>query len=291
MAYVPGWKAVGDLIQRLDDLETTVGCGKVIPAPWEPFYKECSCFRDAQAYAWARRRLQSPTHFAVDLAFFPENNKQPCSARGHANWLMLCAEGHESEVTGKLMLTEALELWDIHETQWLEQSLTNAAALGMETSIDALHQLARRARDILKNVVPIDDEVFRSSDLAPAAHRSQGFDKELLHMDGWTQDPGTIYLPVGGRIHSLASEILLLDLHKVSLLRGRRLIRSVDWVKVTLIYLFEGALIFDISGEPPLVLSGFKQPESALKIAQECYRAATERMLQALATKVTRSNP
>ena len=100
--------------------------------------------------------------------------------------------------------------------------------------------------------------------------------------------------PSTGRIMmpgSLAREILLLDLHKIVLLRARRSVRSVAWDKVTLIHLFDGAVTFEVTEEPPLVVAGYKHPEDILRTIQECYKAATERILQALATQVTRPTP
>jgi len=61
--------------------------------------------------------------------------------------------------------------------------------------------------------------------------------------------------------------------------------------KVTLVHLFKGAVIFEIADEPPLRVAGYKRPEEVLATIQECYKAATERILQALATKVTRPTP
>ena len=72
---------------------------------------------------------------------------------------------------------------------------------------------------------------------------------------------------------------------------ARKPARAIAWEKVTLVHLFEGAVIFEIADEPPLIVAGYKHPERILTIVQECYKAATERILQALATKVTHPAP
>jgi len=290
MAYVPGWKRISELLKRLDELEREVSGGKVIPAPWEPFYQACPSCRDARAYDWARHRLQSPLYFSVDLAFFPEEGNQPATPIGRANWLFLCAEGEQSRITGKMMLFEALDLWEIHGEKWLEHIVVASAKLGVETTLDCLHKQVHAALRILEQADPATD-VWPLSDQGTISRPSHAFDRELLYMDGWTQDPGTIYLPIDGKIHLLAKESLVINLHKLALLRGRRVLRTVDWEKVTLVYLFNGAVTFDVSGETPLAVSGFKHPETVITTIQDCYRAATERMLQALATQVTRTSP
>ncbi len=110
-------------------------------------------------------------------------------------------------------------------------------------------------------------------------------------MDGWTSDPGLIILPVDGRTHALARQILRLDLCQVVLLKARRSARAIAWEKVTLVHLFDGAVIFEIANEPPLIVAGYKHPERILTIVQECYKAATERILQGLDARVTRPTP
>ena len=50
-------------------------------------------------------------------------------------------------------------------------------------------------------------------------------------------------------------------------------------------------MVFEVADEPPLLVAGYKHPEQILSIVDECYKAATERILQALARKVTRPTP
>ena len=50
-------------------------------------------------------------------------------------------------------------------------------------------------------------------------------------------------------------------------------------------------MTFEITDEPPLIVAGYKDPDQVLRIIQECYKAATERILQGLATEVTRPTP
>src|SRR6266496_1806939 len=133
MAFVPGWKSISDLIQRLDVLEHEAGAGQVVPAPWEPFYKECPCCRDAVAYLWARTQLENPSDFAAALALFPGSDQPPSTPIARANWLMLCAKGEPSRITQQLMVAEALDLWRTRATDWLEQIVKICAALGVET--------------------------------------------------------------------------------------------------------------------------------------------------------------
>lgn len=289
MAFVPGWESIARLLLRLDELERKVDGGKVIPAPWEPFYRECPSCREARAYAWARRLLETPSELAVFLAFFPGDEAQPATSMAQANRLMLRAKGEPSKVTGKLILAEALDLWEIHETSWLEQTVAASAGLGIRTSVEYLRPHVRRALTYLEHPVPAEDttDFMLSENAGPGS--SHGFDRELLQLEGWTQDPGTVILPVDGKFRSLAGEILLLNVHKIALLKRKRLIRSVEWEKVTLVYLFEGVLHFDIQDEPPLTISGYQQPEAVLLRVQECYRAATERILQGLATQAIRT--
>ena len=107
----------------------------------------------------------------------------------------------------------------------------------------------------------------------------------------WRPMEVEVILPVDGRTHAFTRQILRLDLRKVALLRARKSARAVPWEQVTLVHLFEGAVTFEIADEPPLRVAGYKHPEEVLEIAQECYKAATERILQALAAKVTRPTP
>ena len=110
-------------------------------------------------------------------------------------------------------------------------------------------------------------------------------------MDGWTPDPGLMILPVDGVTHALNRQILRMDLYKVVLLRARRSARAVSWEKVTLVHLSEGVLIFEILDEPALRIAGYKDPEQILTMVEDYYKAATERILQTLATKITRPTP
>lgn len=187
------------------------------------------------------------------------------------------------------MVREALELWEGQATEWLEKIVERCASLAIETSVSSLYQQVQHALQPLARDLP--PEGFELPDLPGGRHRSQGFEKELLQMDGWTPDPGLVILPVDGRTHALTRQILRLDLSKVVLLSGRRSARVIGWEKVSLVHLFEGAVIFEVVDEPPLIVAGYKEPERILTIVQECYKAATERLLQALATKVIRPTP
>src|SRR5262245_17064546 len=89
MGYVPGWRSVADLIERLGDLEHAIGEAKVIPAYWEPYHRECPCCRYAGAFVWARSQLQDAASFAAALALFPGEETQLETRIGHANWLIL----------------------------------------------------------------------------------------------------------------------------------------------------------------------------------------------------------
>ena len=291
MSYVPGWRSINDLIERLGDLEHAVGDRRVIPARWEPYYSECPCCRYAGAYAWSRSQLEHPSSFATALALFPGEEEQLTTRIGHANWLILSTKGERSKVTRKLMLAEALGLWEDNATDWLEQISESCAALGVQTSVVSLHQQVQQALQPLAKAVPDEDEEPALPNIQTGFETSHGFDKDLLQMNGWTPDPGLVVLPVDGRIRSLAREILLLDLNKVVLLRARRSARAVAWDKVTLVHLFDGAVTFEITDEPPLVVAGYKHPEDILRTIQECYMAATERILQAVATQVTHPTP
>ena len=291
MGYMPGWNSVNHLLERLGDLEQAVGEGKVVPARWEPYYRECPSCRYADAYAWAGTQLQSPIGLAQALALFPGEQEQLTIRIGHANWLILCTRSEPSHITRRLMLTEALEVWEHHATDWLEKIVETCAALGVETSVALLHQQVQQALQPLAKEMPPEDDGFNLADLQPGFQRNHGFDKELLQMDGWTPDPGLIILPVDGRTHALTRQILRLDLSKVVLLKARKPARAVAWEKVTHVHLFDGAMTFEITDEPPLIVAGYKHPEQILTIIEECYKAATERILQALATKVTRPTP
>jgi hypothetical protein len=189
------------------------------------------------------------------------------------------------------MLAEAFGLWEHHAIDWLNKIVGTCAELGVETSVVALHKQVQLALQLLVKDVPPEDQGLDLPDLPAGFQRSCGFDKGLLHMDGRTPDPGVVILPVDGRTHALTRQILRLDHCKVVLLRARKSARAVPWEKVTLVHLFEGAVTFEIADEPPLRVAGYKHPEEVLDTIQESYKAATERILQALATKVTRPTP
>lgn len=189
------------------------------------------------------------------------------------------------------MLTEALELWERQATEWLERIVEACASLGIETSVPSLYlQVQHTLQPLARDLLPEEDGPNLPG-LAGGRQKSHGFDKELLQMDGWTPDPGLVILPVDGRTHALTRQILRLDLSKVVLLRARKAARAIAWEKVTLIHLFEGAVIFETTDEPPMIVAGYRHPERILAILQECYKAATERILQALAAKVFRPSP
>jgi hypothetical protein len=291
MGYVSGWKAIHELVERLGDLEHAVGEGKVVPAPWEPYSRECPSCRDAGAYAWAQGQLQDPDASALALALFVGEPEQLATKIGHANWLILCTRSEPSHITRRLMLAEALELWECRATEWLESVVENCSALGVSTAVELLHQQVQRALKPLAKDVPSDADSQELSDLPTGWQSWHGFDKELLQLDGWTPDPGLIILPVDGRGYALTRQILRLDLRNVVLLRARKSARVIPWEKVTLVHLCEGALTFEIIDEPPLVVAGYKHPEQVFATVQGCYRAATERLLQALAAKVIHPTP
>lgn len=291
MGYVPGWTRISELIDRLGDLEHAIGETRVIPAHWEPYYRECPCCRYAGAYAWARSQLQHPASFATALALFPGEEKQATTRIGHANWLILSTKSEPSRVTQKLMLAEALGLWEDSARDWLEQIVETCAALGVESSVAALHQQVLQALQFLAKTVPEEDETGAVPDAQPGSGRSHGFDPDLLQMAGWTPDPGLVVLPVDGGIHWLAREILLLDLHNVVLLRGRKTARTVPWEEVTLVHVCEGAVTFEIADERPLVVAGYKHPDDILTTIQACYKVATERILQRVAARAIRPTP
>ena len=291
MAYLAGWRNVSDLCERLGDLEYAVGEGRVVPAPWEPFYKECPACRYATAYAWAQLQLQSPSEVAVALAFFLGEEEHLTTKIGRANWLILSAKNESSRITRRLMLTEALELWEEHDADWLENIMRTCAALGIETSVHFLRGRVRQALQPLTKEGPDEENAFPMPGAAAGQQSGFGFDKDLLQMDGWTPNPGLMVLPVDGKLHSLRREILLLDLGKVVLLRARKLVRSVTWDKVTLVHAMNGAVTLEIADETPLVVSGYNHPEQILQTVSACYRAATERILQAVAAKLTKATP
>ena len=95
----------------------------------------------------------------------------------------------------------------------------------------------------------------------------------------------------GGGCGGVGGGILRLDLRSVVLLRARKSARIVPWEKVTLAHLCEGALTFQLIDEPPLIVAGYKHPDQILSSVQGCYKAATERMLQAVAAKVIHTTP
>ena len=112
-----------------------------------------------------------------------------------------------------------------------------------------------------------------------------------MQVDGWAPDPGLTILPVDGGGHALKRQILRLDLRNVVLLRARKAARVIPWEKVSLIHLSDGALTFEIIDEPPLVIAGYKHPEQVIMTVQSCYKAATERLLQAVAAKIIHPTP
>jgi hypothetical protein len=291
MGYLPGWTSIDTLAERLGDLEHAVGEGRIVPARWEPYFEECPSCRHAGAYRWAQSQLRDPAGFAQALALFPGEEDQLGTRIGHANMLILRTKAEPSRVTRELMLTEALELWQRQAADWLKRIVETCALLGVETSVTSLHQQVQHALQPLARDLQPEDDGSNLPDLAGGRPRSHGFDKELLQMDGWTLDPGLVILPVDGRTRALTRQILRLDLSKVVLFRARKRTRTVAWEKVTLVHLFEGAVTFEIADEPPLSVAGYKHPERVLTIVQESYKAATERILQALATKVIRPTP
>jgi len=290
MGYLPGWTSIDTLAERLGDLEQAVGEGRIVPARWEPYFAECPSYRHAGAYRWAQSQLRDPAGFAQALALFPGEEDQLGTRIGHANRLILRTKSEPSRVTRELMLAEALELWQGQAADWLRRIVETCASLGVETTGSSLHQQVQHAlQPLARDLQP--EDVGNLPNLAGSLPRSHGFDKELLQMDGWTLDPGLVILPVDGRARALARQILRLDLSKVVLFRARKATREVSWEKVTLVHLFEGAVTFEIADEPPLSVAGYKHPERILTIVQECYKAATERVLQALAAKVIRPTP
>ncbi len=291
MGYAPGWSNVRDLLDRIGDLEHAVGERRVVPAPWEPFYAECPCCRHAGAYVWARTQLEDPCCLPTALALFPGEGDQLTTRIGHANWLILRSGSEPSQVTRELMQAEALELWETSATDWLERIVETCRSFGVETSADQLHRQVRLALQPLTMPAPPEEDPRVRTPAGPGLKISHSFDRDLLQLDGWTPDPGRIILPVDGRVCFRAREILLLDLYQVVLLRARRSVRSVAWDKITLVDGVDGAVAFEVLDEPPLVVVGYRDPEGVLRIVQDCCRAATERILQAVARQVTRPVP
>jgi hypothetical protein len=291
MAYVAGWRNANDLLDRLGDLECAVGETAVVPARWEPFYDECPCCRGAYGFAWARRQLESPHEFAVALSLFPGEEPQLSARISEANRLILRAEREGSHITRKLMLAEALGAWKSHDAGWLEQIVSQCAALGIVTTVDFLREQVLHALKPLELLVANEEPSGPVLEGEAGSRAGYGFEKKLMQMDGWTPDFGRIILPVDARTHALKREILVIDLHMVVLLRGRRAVRTVAWENVTLVHLFEDALTFEVAAEPPLVVAGYQDPQAVLETVQACYRAATERILQTLASKVTHASP
>lgn len=291
MGYVPGWRSVEDLLERLGDLEHAVGEVRVVPARWEPFYEQCPCCRFALAYAWARSQLQSPSGFAEAIAFFPGEEPQATTPIERANWLILTTKSEPSQVTRRLLLAEALDLWEAYSIDWLKQVVETCARLGVQISLASLGEQVQQALLRLTGSLSVEGDPIQMIEDFACSQRRHGFGKELLRMEGWTPDTRIIVLPVDGRAHSLKREILLLDLQRVVLLKARRSVRSIPWEKITLVHLSEGAVCFEIIDEPPLVVSGYQKPEDVFKTAQEAYKSATERILQAVATKVLKTTP
>ena len=291
MGYVPEWRSVGDLTDRLGDLEHAVGEGRVVPAPWEPFYQESPSCRYAGAYAWARAQLNTPQECATALALFPGEGSRLSGRIGRANWIILCTSGEPSEITRRLMLDEALGVWEHHATEWLEEIVETCAALGIDTSVTLLREQVHQALQPLMRDVPREKSDGNLPDSHARFQSNRGFEKDIMKMDGWSPDPGLVILPVDGKSHALSRQILRLDLSKVVLLRSRKPARVVEWERVTLVHLFEGAITFEITDEQPLIVAGYKNPEGALETIQQCYKVATERLLQALADRVIRPMP
>ncbi|GDY20983.1 hypothetical protein LBMAG56_23290 [Verrucomicrobiota bacterium] len=291
MGYAPGWSCVADLTERLTDLEHAVGKGSVVRARWEPYFAECPSFRWAGAFEWARGQLQNPSELAVAIALFPGEPELLTTRIGHANWQILRTKSEPSRITRKLVVEEAIGVWESHATEWLEKIVATCATLGVETSVERLHQQVLYALQPLMKDLPDDDDGVSRPDGQPGPRRSHGYDSDLLHLDGWTPDPGLVILPVDGRPYSLRREILRLDHGKVALLRARKSARSVTWDKVIRVHLSDGAVTFEIVGEPPLAVAGYKHPEDVFKIVHECFKAAIERALQAVAAQMTRPKP
>lgn len=289
MGHVSGWKSLIDLTQRLGDLQQAIGDARVVPAPWEPFYKECPSCRYFDVYSWAQEQLQNPDSLAMALALFAGEPEQLTSRIGHANYLILCTKTERSQVTRRLMLAEALELWESYATEWLDKVVGTCAELGISTSPKILHQHVLQALGPVMNDASGHDDSGALSDMATGFRKGHGFDKELMQMDGWTPDPGLVILPVDGGSPVLMRQILRLDLRNVVLFRARQPARVIAWENVTLIHVCERALTLEIRDAPPMIVAGYKNPEQILATVQVCYKAATERILQAIATKVIRT--
>jgi hypothetical protein len=290
MAYVPGWSSIERLLDRLDELQRQIGRGRVCPAPWEPFYAQWPCCRDAASCAAARDGLENPAAFPVHLALFPDVEHPTGTTISRANWQLLAIRTEPSRITRQLMCAESLALWETSAVDWLEQIVEQSARLGVDTSVEFLRQQVLGRLEPLKNWPPEEEAIDLRPDVQSAS-RGHGFDKDLLHLDDWTPDPGTIIVPVDAPARALAHELLLMNLRRVALFRGRKLTRSVAWEDVSIVYLFDGALTFDVRGEPPLAVPGFQHLEDVLKTVQQCFKTATERLLQAMATRVTRVTP
>jgi hypothetical protein len=271
-------------------LAHAVGDHRVVPAPWEPYYRECPSCRWAGAYIWAQSQLQNPATFAQALALFPGEPEQLLTPIGHAIWLILSTKSEPSQITRKLSLADALDTWERHATSWLEGVVETCAALGVAASAESLQREVRQALDLLAKCSQSDDGL-KLLGSPSGSLENHGFDKELLQMDGWSADPGLVILPVDGRGYALSRQILRLDHCKVVLLRAGKPARSIAWEKIALVHLFEQAVIFEIIDEPPLMVAGYKHPEQILSTVEGCYKAATERILQALATKVIHATP
>lgn len=291
MGCFPGWKTAADLVERMDDLASAIGPRQVVPAQWEPYHRECPRFRFAGSYAWARSQVQSPLGFALALALFPGEADEAATGIRRASWLILAAQAEPSQVTRELMMAEALGSWETHADEWAGQIARECALIGLEVSIPSLHQHVLKALGPLKKFTPKDDVESVPSDYHDTPGKSPGFDKLLLQLDGWTPDPGTVVLPVDGRTHVLAREILVLDLEKVVLRKAGQPIRTVPWDKVTLVHLVEGEVTLEIAGQPSLTVAGYRQPENTAQTIKECYRAASERLLQAMAKRISRLTP
>jgi hypothetical protein len=291
MGYVPGWSDLHTLIERLGDLEYAVGEGRVVPAKWEPFYQQCPRCRYREAYAWARIQLQNPVEFGLALALYVGDETEPTDPMTQANQTILLAEGEQSRTTRKLMLAESLGLWESQAAEWIDHTTISCLALGIKVPADALANRIKHALSPLAKDLHEHHDTEDSPGAVGACGTGRGYDPRLLQMSAWTPNFGLVILPVDDKFHALKREILLMDLGKVVLLRARRTVRTVPWDKVTLVHTFEGSLIFEVAGEPSLTVHGFRNLDKVLQTAQECYQTATERVLQALATKVVSPMP
>ncbi len=291
IGYVPGWTSINDLIERLEGLECAIGKQRVVPAHWEPSYADCPCCRDATAYAWAGSQLGCPAGVSLAAALFSYDGQHPNPKIGCANHLLLCAKREESCITKELMVAEALEIWNSHADIWLQEVVDMCARLGFQSSVSSLRSQVQEELSLLSMDSKSEGCVNYASDITRSLPKSHGFDAELLHMDGWTPNPGMVVLPVDGPICSLAKQILLLDLQNVVLFKGKRRIRLVPWDKVTLVHIFEDAVTFETIDEAPLVVAGYRNPDRILQTIEEFQKAATERVLQRVATHLLRPTP